>query len=116
MYVVLALAGLAVLGAIVVVAMGRGGELALARPDIPPPRDDGWTAGEPAVSSRLPRGLWGYQVDITDTALRRLSHELTERDARIATLERQLAELRGRRGTEPPRADPAGEPDDEEIG
>lgn len=98
MIVVLVLAGLAVLGAVVIVAMGRGGEQAEVHPDHPPLP---WSAGEPVTGAeaallRLPRGLWGYEVGITDEALRRLAHELSERDTRIAILEQQVAELRRR--------------------
>jgi hypothetical protein len=100
MYVVLALAGLAVLAAVVVVAMGRGGELAPAHPDHPPLRlpDERQLSGTDAALVQLPRALWGYQIDITDEALRRIAYALTERDARVAKLEHQLAELRGGEG------------------
>lgn len=100
MLVVLALAGLAVLGTVVVLAMGRGGELARVHPDHPPLA---LPAGRPiggtdAALLQLPRTLWGYHVEITDEALRRLAYALTERDARVAVLEQQLAELRRSQG------------------
>ncbi|MBX6768905.1 MAG: hypothetical protein IRY90_17425 [Actinomadura rubrobrunea] len=98
MVVVLVLAGLAVLGAVVVVAMGRGGELAPARPDHPPFRlPPGPAAPDPALL-RLPRGLWGYQVEVADETLHRLAYALSERNVRVAELERQVDALRRRLG------------------
>jgi len=98
--VVFVLAGLAVLGAVVVLAMGRGGELAETHPDHPPlPLPEGRRLTGPAVALlRLPRGLWGYQVPVTDEALRRLAGAITERDDRLAVLERQVDDLRRRLG------------------
>ncbi|MFC9972582.1 hypothetical protein ACFVH6_17015 [Spirillospora sp. NPDC127200] len=98
--VVLILAGLAVLGAVVVLAMGRGGELAETHPDHPPlPLPTGRPITGPEVALlRLPRGLWGYQVGITDEALQRLAYALAERDARMAVMEQHLVELRQRLG------------------
>ncbi len=100
MVVVFILAGLAVLGAVVVLAMGRGGELAETHPDHPPlPLPEGRRLTGPEVTFlRLPRGLWGYQVPVTDEALRRLAGAITERDDRLAVLERQVDDLRRRLG------------------
>src|SRR5690606_24671469 len=53
-----------------------------------------------------PRTLWGYQPQVTDEALYRLADALSERDARVATLEKQLQDLR--RAEEEPAADPVG--------
>ncbi|WP_344944469.1 hypothetical protein [Actinomadura miaoliensis] len=100
MVVVLVLAGLAVLGAVVVLAMGRGGELAPARPDHAPfrlPPGHALTAPDVALL-RLPRGLWGYQVEVADETLHRLAYALSERDVRVAELERQVDVLRNRLG------------------
>ncbi|WP_242901069.1 hypothetical protein [Actinomadura terrae] len=98
--VVFVLVGVAVLGAVVVLAMGRGGELAETHADHPPlplPEGRHLTASELA-HLRLPRAAWGYQVTVTDEALRRLSGALNERDLRLAVLERQLDDLRRRLG------------------
>ncbi|MFI0411054.1 hypothetical protein [Actinomadura sp. 3N508] len=95
--VVLVLAGLAVLGAVVVLAMGRGGELAETHPDYPrlPFGADGRPITGPDVAHmRFPRTFWGYQPQVMDEALRRVSHALSERDARVAVLEQQLHDLR----------------------
>jgi hypothetical protein len=95
--VVLVLAGVAVLGAVVVLAMGRGGELAETHPDYPPLRAD--AEGRPLVGPkdsafRFPATIWGYQMQVTDEAVHRLTEALHERDARVAELERQLRDLR----------------------
>lgn len=94
--ITVALAAVAVLGAIVVVAVGGGGELSTEHPDHPPLALPGRRAvgGTDAALLRLPLGLWGYHKQITDEALERFAHELTERDTRIAVLEQELAEAR----------------------
>jgi hypothetical protein len=95
-----ALAGMAVLAAVVVLSMGMGGELAEAHPDHPPltlPGNHG-IKGTDAALLRLPTGVWGYHAGITDEALDRLAYALTERDTRIAVLEQQLEQLRTRQG------------------
>ncbi|MEV4256889.1 hypothetical protein AB0J52_27315, partial [Spirillospora sp. NPDC049652] len=96
--VVLVLAGVAVLAAVVVLATGRGGELARTHPDVPPlPLMSGAPVTGPEVAMlRLPRAFWGYQMNMTDEALHRLAYALTERDARLAAMERQVADLRHR--------------------
>ncbi|MEV5568600.1 hypothetical protein AB0L06_01005 [Spirillospora sp. NPDC052269] len=96
--VVLVLAGVAVLGAVVVLAMGRGGELGRTHPDVPPlPLLDGARVTGPEVAMlRLPRALWGYQMNVTDEALHRLAYALTERDTRMAAMEQRIADLRRR--------------------
>jgi hypothetical protein len=98
--IILAVAAVAVLAAIVVVATGGGGELSVEHPDHPPlalpaRRSVG---GTDAALLRLPMGLWGYHKQITDAALERFAHELTERETRIAVLEQELAEARQRAG------------------
>ncbi|GAA4631500.1 hypothetical protein GCM10023196_061150 [Actinoallomurus vinaceus] len=94
--ITVALAALAVLAAIVVVAVGGGGELSVEHPDHPPLALPGRRSagGTDAALLRLPMGLWGYHKQITDEALERFAHELTERDTRIAVLEQELAEAR----------------------
>ncbi len=102
--VVLVLAGLAVLGAVVVLAMGRGGELAETHPDYAPLRLD--VEGRPILPSgariRFPATIWGYQMQVTDEAVHRLTEALRERDARVADLERQLHDMRRRAGDDTP--------------
>lgn len=96
--ITVALAALAVLGAIVIVAVGGGGELSTEHPDHPPLALPARrpAAGTDAALLRLPLGLWGYHKQITDEALERFAYELTERDTRIAVLEQELAEARQR--------------------
>jgi hypothetical protein len=99
--ITVSLAALAVLGAIVIVAVGGGGELSAEHPDHPPLALPGRrvVGGTDAALLRLPLGLWGYHKQITDEALERFAYELTERDTRIAVLEQELAEARqGRDG------------------
>ncbi|MGI5226073.1 hypothetical protein [Actinoallomurus sp. CA-142502] len=101
MTITVALAAVAVLGAIVVVAVGGGGQLSTEHPDHPPLALPGrrTVGGTDAALLRLPLGLWGYHKQITDEALQRFAYELTERDTRIAVLEQELAEARqGRDG------------------
>lgn len=85
-----------VCGGIVVVAVGRGGQMVEFTQDAPPlelpsRRPIG---GTDVALLRLPTGPWGYSYRATDDALRRIAHALTERDTRIAVLEQQVAELR----------------------
>lgn len=94
---VLVLAGVGVLGAVVVLAMGRGGELTETHPDYPrlPLGTEGHPiSGAEVARMRFPRTFWGYQPHVMDEALRRVSHALSERDARVAVLEQQLHDLR----------------------
>ncbi|GAA2420440.1 hypothetical protein GCM10010191_34600 [Actinomadura vinacea] len=114
MVVVLVLACLAVLGTVVVLAMGQGGELSAARRDrpLPPPGDPAYGEVPPAG---LPHAVWGYQIDVTDQAIERLRRALYERDVRVDGLERENEWLRGRleagddpRPPESPWASPGG--------
>jgi hypothetical protein len=95
MVVVIAVAAVAILAAVVVLALGKGGELAEVRPDLPPLR---LPSGRPLVGTdvallRLPKSLWGYNIGVTDDALSRMAHALTERDALVARLQQRLAEV-----------------------
>jgi hypothetical protein len=96
--VLLILAGVAILVGVVSVAIGRGGEMAEFAGDYPPiETDDLLTAADVAVL-RPPSALWGYNTAVTDEALDLISKVVTERDVEIATLRRQLAELRATTG------------------
>lgn len=109
MIVAIVLASVAVLAAVVLLAMGKGGALSEAHPDHPPLTFSPDRALDPdAPPPRLPHGLWGYHVKITDEALGRLVRALAERDQRIALLEQQLL-MRGReRGMA--ETEPSGDP------
>lgn len=92
MYLVLLLAAGAILGGVVVVAMGRGGDMTQFRRDVPcafrPPR----TPTEVATQ-RLPLGPIGYQVQATEEALVAAAHLLAERDQEITALRREIWRL-----------------------
>ena len=99
MPVVLLLAAFAILAGVVVVAIGRGGELTVFRSDIPPLRLEFATAADLA-RFRPPLAFFGYSAQATDDALRRIAHGVADREAELASLRRQLAEPGG------PAADP----------
>jgi len=86
---VLLLAVLAVLGAVAVVAAGRGTAMPDVDPDraplgVLPPDEVGPTEVE---RLRFSLAFRGYRMDEVDDVLDRLTAELMERDARIAELE-----------------------------
>src|SRR5512132_1984099 len=57
---------------------------------------------------RPPMSLWGYNARATEDALRVIARSVTARDVEIATLRRELADLRGARPAG--RAGPPGPP------
>jgi hypothetical protein len=91
-------AAIAIVVAIFVVGGGRGGELSVEHADYPPLALPGRrpVTGTDAALLRLPLGLWGYHQQVTDEAMWRFAQALTERDTRIAVLEQELAEARGK--------------------
>jgi hypothetical protein len=91
-YLVLLLAAIAVLGGVVVVAMGRGGEMALFRRDLPDGRFRLRTPADVAAL-QLPLGLLGYSEQATGDALRAIALLLAERDAEIARLRDEMRRL-----------------------
>jgi hypothetical protein len=94
--VVLIVVAAAIVAGVVVVALGRGGEMAQFAADYAPvdlDDIDEVTATDVALL-RLPRALWGYHMQATDQALGLIAQTLTDRDVEIATLLRQLAEAR----------------------
>jgi hypothetical protein len=93
-YLVLLLAAGAILGGVVVVAMGRGGEMALFRRDLPMARRYPRTPAEVATQ-RLPLGPVGYQVQATEEALIAAANLLAERDHEIAALRGEIGRLGG---------------------
>lgn len=90
---VLLLAAAAVIGGAVLVALGRGGEMAFFPADQPPLTLGRVTAAEVALL-QPPRSLWGYNAQVTSEALQVIAHAVTERDAEIERLRSQLAQLR----------------------
>jgi hypothetical protein len=95
-YLVLLLAAGAILGGVVVVAMGRGGEIAAFRRDRPVAFTPIRTPADIATL-RLPIGLFGYQVRATADALTAMANLLAERDYEIARLRSELWHLGGAR-------------------
>ena len=91
--VVMLLAALAILAGVVIVASGRGGEMAHEYPDYPPLDLGPVTAADVALL-RPPSAAWGYNMRVTDEALERIAQALTERDVQISALQQQVADLR----------------------
>lgn len=93
-YWVLLLAAGAILGGVVVVAMGRGGEMAVFSRDLPTSATDPRTPMEVATQ-RLPLGPLGYQPQATEEALMTAAYLLAERDKEIAALRTEIWRLGG---------------------
>ena len=91
-------AAVIILVGVVVVASGRGGEIAPEYPDYPPIDLGPVTAADVALL-RPPSAAWGYNMRVTDEALETIARAVTERDIKIAELQQQLDDLRG----EPPQ-------------
>ncbi|WP_020545028.1 hypothetical protein [Nonomuraea coxensis] len=93
--VILAVAAIAILACVVVVSLGRGGELTEFPPDVPPldlPEPGQLTAVD-FMALQLPVNLVGYHTASVDETLRRAATALSERDTRIAVLEQRVSEL-----------------------
>jgi hypothetical protein len=93
---VLLVAAAAILGGVVLAALGRAGEMATFAGDTAPIELDEVSATDVALL-RPPMSLWGYNAQATEDALRVIARSVTARDVEIATLRRELADLRGRR-------------------
>jgi len=98
-YLVILLAAGAILGGVVVVAMGRGGEMALFDRDLALKITRLETPGDVAALE-LPFGLLGYQAGATGQALVDIANLLAKRDAEIAALRQEIWRL----GFAPPDA------------
>jgi hypothetical protein len=92
---VLLVAAAAILGGVVVAALGRAGEMATFAGDTAPIGLDQVNATDVALL-RPPMSLWGYNVQATEDALRVIARSVTARDVEIATLRRELADLQSR--------------------
>jgi hypothetical protein len=107
---VLLIAAAVILAGVVVVAIGRGGELARFPADVRPFEAEIVTAAD-VVLLRPPSALFGYNRQVSDDALSAIARTITERDVEIATLRRQLAELQvpppAPAAWDPPVASPA---------
>jgi len=103
----LLLAAAVILGGVVAVAMGRGGELAAFRRDVPAARFRARTPADVAML-RLPLGLFGYQQQATADALRAVARLVAERDAEITRLRDELWRLGLKHGEAAPAQEAAG--------
>ena len=103
MPVVIILVAAVILGGVVVVAMGRGGELSRERPELPARSD--FRTWSDVASYRPPPALLGYHAGATQHALSLIARTIAERDAEIDWLRNRLAEVIQ---TEPEPAEPAG--------
>jgi hypothetical protein len=99
--VILVLAGVAILGCVVLAALGMAGEMATFPSDSAPLRLDEVTAADVALL-RPPLALWGYNVPVTEEALGVIARAVTARDNEIATLRQELADVRARWGSRAP--------------
>jgi hypothetical protein len=93
MPVALLLAAVAILAGVVVVAIGRGGELAVFPADSPPRGPDLRTTAD-IERFRPTFALFGYSVRATDDALQRIAEAVAQRDEQIDQLRGQLAAQR----------------------
>jgi hypothetical protein len=89
--VLIVVVALVILGGIVVVAMGRGGELARESEDQPVTAD--FESGADVARYRPPPALLGYHAGATEYALLLVGRALADRDAEIAWLRGRLREL-----------------------
>lgn len=91
MPVVIVIAAIVILAGIVVVALGRGGELARDRPAEPTQSD--FRTWSDVASYRPPGALLGYHAGATEHALAQLAMVIAERDAEIDALRKRLAAI-----------------------
>ncbi len=105
MSIVITIAAVAIIGGIVVVAKGLGGEL--ARDRAPQPELDVRT-GSDVARYRPPPALLGYQPEDTERAFSIIGRSIAERDEEIAWLRGRLAELQPETGPAMAGGQPAG--------
>ncbi len=91
MPVVIFLVTAVLLGGIVVVAMGHGGEL--ARDNVEKPGSLDLRTWSDVAGYRPPPALLGYHAASTEQALVMIARSIAERDAEISWLRSRLAEL-----------------------
>ena len=99
MPVIFFLVAAAILGCVVLAALGMGGEMATFPSDSAPLQMDEVTAADVALL-RPPLALWGYNVPATEEALGVIARAVTARDTEIATLRAELADMRARWGAQ----------------
>jgi hypothetical protein len=89
------LAAAVILGGIIVVAMGKGGELSRQRPELPARTD--FRSWSDVADYRPPAALLGYHPVATERALALIARTIAERDAEIDWLRQRLAEVQPER-------------------
>ena len=99
------LAILVILAAVVLIALGRGGELSAERTDYAPLELGPVTATD-VVLLHPPTALWGYNVQATDEAMTQIAESIRERDVRIVALEQLVTDLSQDHAPPPPLASP----------
>ena len=107
MPVAIFLAAAVILGGIIVVAMGKGGELSRERPELPARTD--FRSWSDVADYRPPAALLGYHAAATEQALALIARTIAERDAEIDWLRRRLAEVQPERQADPAEAEAAPE-------
>ena len=113
MIVAIVIAAAVILGGIIVVAMGKGGELSTERPDLPSRTD--LRSSSDVAEYRPPAALIGYHAASTEHALALIARAIAERDAEIDWLRRRLAELQPESLGQEPAGAPPGSPADEDL-
>jgi hypothetical protein len=110
--VAIVLVAVVLIGGIVVVAMGKGGELSRDSSEEPSAADfESWAD---VASYRPPAALLGYHAGVTERALQLISRSIAERDAEIAWLRGRLRELQPEGERERGHlVDPVGRPADD---
>ena len=89
MLAVFVIIAIVVVFAVAAVALGRGGGLDPADPDLRPSLPDGPMSAADLESVHFAVGFRGYRMDQVDAVLDRLGRELADRDAHIIELERR---------------------------
>ena len=91
MPIVIVIAVLVILGGIVVVATGRGGEL--ARDTEPEPSPTDFESAADVARYRPPAALLGYHAGATEYALLLIARAIADKDEEITWLRSRLREL-----------------------
>jgi hypothetical protein len=104
--VAIVIAAVVILGGIIAVAMGKGGELARELPE-PPARTD-FQSSSDVADYRPPAALIGYNALATEQALALIARSIAERDEEIEWLRGRLAELQPESLGDPSPAGSAG--------
>jgi hypothetical protein len=86
---VIVIAAIVILAGVVVVALGRGGELARDRP--PEPAVSDFRTWYDVAAYRPPAALLGYDAAATEHALAEIAQAMAKRDAEIKVLRSRLA-------------------------